>query len=177
MTKPDRRTGGILSGLLIFFAILLLAVFSVGVYVANNVKVQTTHHNSGDTVAIDVPGGHLNIRAHENLDPATLGVPVYPGATRRHDSSGGASFQWSSSDGTNDKSLAVAAGEYFTSDSSDKVLRWYRGQLPNWVIVTDHDGIDHLELRQGGLKRIVAINRKSDGTHIGIASIGEPASN
>jgi hypothetical protein len=34
-----------------------------------------------------------------------------------------------------------------------------------------------MELREGGYKRIVAIRERHDGTHIGVASIGEPASN
>ncbi|HXJ40054.1 MAG TPA: hypothetical protein VNH18_12325 [Bryobacteraceae bacterium] len=169
--------GGIISGLLTFFAILVLLAVAGSVYLAHNVRVQTTHRHGGDSVAIDVPGGHINIRAHENMDPTAIGVPVYPGATRRRDNNGGASFQWTSSDGRDEKGVSVAAGEYVTSDPADKVLSWYRAQLPNWLIVTGEDGVEHLELREGGYKRIVAIKRKFDGTHIAVASVGDPASN
>ena len=173
----NSRRGGIISGLLTSFAILILLGVVGGIYLVNNVRVQTTHRGGSDNVAIDIPGGHLNIRAHERMDPGTLGVPLYPGATRRKENSGGASFQWSSSDGSSDRAVAVAAGEFYTSDSPEKVFSWYRAQLPNWVIVTEEDGISHMELREGGFKRIVAIKRKFDGTHIAVASAGEPASN
>lgn len=104
-------------------------------------------------------------------------MPLYPGATRPGKSGGGASVEWTSSDGKDDKGVAVAAGEFFTTDPPDKVLAWYRARLPNWVIATGEDGISHLELREGGYKRVVVIKRKSDGTHIAVASVGEPASN
>jgi hypothetical protein len=74
--------------------------------------------------------------------------------------------------------MAVAGGEYITSDSVDKVQAWYHEHLPNWVIVTDrNEQKAHFELNEGGYKRIIAIREKGDGTHIGVASFGEPASN
>jgi len=156
----------------------LVALGMVAVnYVANNVKVVTAHRSGGDDVAIDTPAGRINIRAHKNLDPATLGVPIYPDAKRSREG-GGASFEWTSSDGTSDKAMAVAGGEYVTSDSVEKVQAWYHEHLPNWVVSTDrHDENAHFELNEGGYKRIIAIREKGDGTHIVVATIGEPASN
>jgi hypothetical protein len=54
---------------------------------------------------------------------------------------------------------------------------YYRAQLPNWIIVNERGGGVQLELRDGGYKRIVAIHERHDGTHIGVASVGEPAAN
>jgi hypothetical protein len=64
-----------------------------------------------------------------------------------------------------------------TSDSLDKVVDYYRNQLPNWVVVKERHGAVRMELREGGYKRIIGIHERYDGTHIGVASIGEPASN
>lgn len=171
------RRGGIISGLLTFFGVLVLLAFACGLYLARNVSVQTTHRDRGEDVAITVPGGNLNIQAHHSMDPASIGVPVYPGATRRKDSSGGATFRWTSADGKDDKGVGLAAGEFITKDSADRVLSWYRSQLPHWVAVEENDRITHLELRDGGYKRMVSVQEKHDGTHIGVVSIGEPASN
>ena len=172
----DARRGGIISGLLSIVGLFVAIALVGGFYLANNVRVQTTHRNNGENVAIDVPGGHINIQAHDRLDAAALGVPVYPGASRRHDS-GGATLRWSSDDGKSDKGIGVAGAEYVTDDSADRVLAWYRGQSPHWVVVEEHGDITHLELREGGYRRMVGIKEKSDGTHISVASIGEPASN
>jgi hypothetical protein len=54
---------------------------------------------------------------------------------------------------------------------------YYRNQLPNWVVVKERHGAVRMELREGGYKRIIGIHERYDGTHIGVASIGEPASN
>ena len=170
------RRGGVLGVLLVVGVSIVIVMLGGAYFIARTVHVQTTHRNGGDDVSIDTPAGRMNIRAHEDLDPASLGLPIYPGATREKNS-GAASFEWSSSDGKDDKSLSVGAAALFTPDSPSKVLDWYRAQLPNWIVVTDHDGSTRIELKEGGHKRIVAIRGKSDGTHIGIASVGDPASN
>jgi hypothetical protein len=176
MKTSDHRRGGILSGLLLTgLAIVALAVLA-GFYLARNVRVMTAHRNSGDDVSIETPGGRIEIRAHENLDPATLGVPIYPGARRSKDG-GGATFAWTSHDGNEEKGLSVAGAELYTPDSAGRVLEYYRSQLPNWLIVTERDGSTRFEFKRGGYKRIIAIREKGEGTRIGVASVGEPASN
>ena len=177
LNRMTGRRGGIISGLLTFLGILVVLAFVGGIFLAKNVSVRTIHRDRGEDVAIAVPGGNFSIRAHDSMDPASIGVPVYPGATRRKNSSGGATFRWSSADGKGDKDFGVAGGEFLTSDSPDEVLAWYRSQLPHWVSVEEDDHLTHLELREGGYKRIVAIRQKVDGTHIGVVSIGEAASN
>jgi len=59
----------------------------------------------------------------------------------------------------------------------DQVADYYRKQLPNWVVVREKGGAARMELREGGYQRIVAIRAEHGGTHIGVASVGEPASN
>jgi hypothetical protein len=172
----DARRGGILSGLLFTFLMCVALAVVAGMYIARNVRVETMHRHGGDDVSIDTPGGRLAIRAHEDLDPAAVGVPIYPGATRRKDS-GVATFEWSSADGKQEKGLAFAGASLFTQDDSQKVLAYYRSQLPNWMAVTDHDGSTRFELRKGGYRRMIIVHEKDGGTNIGIASVGDPASN
>lgn len=176
MPRPVRNRGGILSGLLFFFVACVVLVALGGLYIARNVRVETAHRNGGDDVAIDTPGGRLQIRAHEDLNPAAVGIPIYPGARRTKDS-GVATFEWASADGKNDKGVSIAGASLLTPDSASQVLDYYRTQLPHWLVSTKRDGTTTFEFREGGYKKIIAVHEKSDGTHIGIASIGDPASN
>ena len=165
LTNHPRR-GGILSGLLFSGFAVVVLIIAAGLFIARNVRIQTAHRNGGDNVSIETPGGHFSIRAHENLDPSALDLPVYPGSRRSKDS-GMATFEWTSADGKHDKGMAVGGASMITDDSEEKVLAWYRGQLPNWLAVTDRDGSTRFELNKGGFKRIIVIHEKSDGTHIG----------
>jgi hypothetical protein len=170
------RRGGILSGLLLTaLAIAILGILAAS-WVVHNVRVRTVERADGGDVSIDIPGGHFRVRGRDNVDARALGVPVYPGAKRGKDG-GGATFEWTSSDGKDEKDIAVAGGELFTPDPVSKVADWYRERLPGWLIVTERDGSVRMEFKESGQKRMVAIREKGDGTHIGVASVGEPASN
>jgi hypothetical protein len=169
-----RRVG--LYSALTALTLVVLGVIAV-VYVLGNIHVKKVSTAGGDDVSIQTPGGQFYIRSHKDMDPAKLGIPIYPNA-KRSKQGGGATFEWTSPDGKEDKAMAVAGGEYVTGDSTDEVLSWYKTHAPNWVIVTraGEEGT-RLELNEGGWKRIVAVRQKGDGTHIGVATIGEPASN
>jgi hypothetical protein len=176
MIRSDGRRGGILFGLLLAALGTVCLLMFIGMYIAHNVKVETTSRRGGSDVSIDTPVGHLDVRARDHLDPAALGVPVYPGSHRAKDS-GGATVEWIPNDGHDSGGVSVAGAELITSDSAGKVVDYYRSQLPNWMIVRERDGEIRLELEKGGYKRIVAIHEKGDGTHIGVARVGEPAAN
>ena len=176
MRTSDSRRGGIVWGLLITAAGLLCLAIVVGLAIARNVRVRTDTTRGGDNVSIETPAGNFSIQAH-NAGKDLVDIPSYPGARRKDHSGGGAVFKWTSNDDREDKGLTVAGEEMITSDSVDEVVKFYRTQLPAWVLSHDRDGAIHLKLDKGGQKRFVAITAKSDGTHIGVASIGEPASN
>ncbi len=152
-------------------------IIAGSIFVARNIRVQTTARNGGDDVTIDTPVGHLSVRAHEKAGAAATDVPLYPGARSARKSGGDAVVEWTSNNGKNDTGFSVAASEMVTSDPLDKVVDYYRAQLPNWVIVTERGGAVRFELRDGGYKRIIGIHERYDGTHIGVASVGEPAAN
>lgn len=172
MTNSDSRKGGILRGLLLTFLTILLLLVGAGLYLAHNIRV----NHGRDQVAIETPGGLIRIEGRDHVNPASLGIPVYPGAERGHDG-GRATFSWSSADGAEEKQLAVGGGEFFTPDSPDRVVAFYREQLPNWLIVTERHGDTRLEYHDGGYKRIVHIRSRDSGTQIGVATVGAPAPN
>jgi hypothetical protein len=178
MNSGNSRRGGIIAGLLVSGLVIVCLMIAGGVFLARNIRVQTATRNGGDDVTIDTPAGHLSIRAHEKAGTAAAGVPLYPGARRTGPQSGGdAVVEWSSNNGRTDHGFSVSASEMVTSDPLDKVMDYYRAQLPNWVIVTERGGAVRFELRDGGYKRIIGIHERYDGTHIGVASVGEPAAN
>lgn len=172
MQSTRSRRGGIISALLFVCLIIGLAAVVGGIVVTKEIRVRTGGHD----LAIETPGGRLDIRTHETMDPALAGIPIYPGATRVSDSGGGANIEWRSADGDGD-SLYVMAGEYRTHDSARDVLNFYRRQLPNLIVIKERDRDTDLEYRKGGIRRIISIREKHDGTRIGVATIGGRESN
>jgi hypothetical protein len=175
--RRHRERGGILSALLITGVVVICVAVIAVMFVVRNVRISTTAHRDGDDVSIDTPAGHLTVRDHERGGWPSSDIPRYPGAYVSKGDGGGAEVQWNSSRGDRDRGFSVSALELITQDPARKVFDYYRNQLPSWVVAEDHDGEMRLELKQGGYKRIVGIHEQNDGTHIGVASVGEPASN
>src|SRR6185312_9156284 len=84
MQSARSRRGGIISALIFACLIAGLAAIVGGIVVINNIRIHTSHHN----LAIETPGGRLDIYTHDTMDPALTGIPIYPGATRMPDSGG-----------------------------------------------------------------------------------------
>ena len=146
------------------FILCLLA--AAGLYAVRHVTVR-------DGVSIDTPEGRIDIHPRDKFDAFITGVPAYPGA-RSRTGGGGAVVEWSSNDGKDDKGLAVA--EFVTPDPFEKVVEYYSTRLPDWRVVRKDNKVE-MEMDDGGAKHIIGIERKNDGTHIGVATVGEPASN
>jgi len=172
MHSAGSRRGGIISTLIFLCLIAGFAAVVGGIIVIKNVRIHGGRHN----LAIETPGGRLDIRTHNTMNPALAGIPIYPGATQVSDSGGGAHIEWTSADGGDD-SLYVIAGEYRTHDSAREVLDFYRRQLPSLIIISEKGRNTDLEYRQGGMRRIISIREKHDGTRIGVATIGGGESN
>jgi len=177
MRNLNSRKGGILAGLLLTATVLACLAVVAGLTIARNIRVQTESTRNGDHVSIETPAGHFSIRAHDHSTMAMADVPKYPGAWQKPNTGGAAVFEWTSNDGREDKGLTVAGNEMITSDPVQKVVEYYQAQLPSWVIADDNDGAFRMELADGGYKRIIVIHARHDGTHIGVATIGEPAAN
>jgi hypothetical protein len=181
MRNRDPRRGGVLLGLLISALVIVCVVVAIGITIARNIRIESHDRDGSADVSIDTPAGHFSVHAHDKPGMVVAGVPAYPGARARKDSGGNAVVQWSSAghngDGGSDKGFAVSASDMITSDPAYKVVDFYRNQLPTWMITEEKNGGTHIELHKGGYQRIISIEEKSDGTHIGVASIGEPASN
>ena len=180
MSRKDPRHGGIIAGIFLAVVMVGLCVVIGGVILTRSIRVHTIETGDGAhvnaNIAIDTPGGRLNIRSHDHMSAAAAGIPIYPGATRTNDQ-GSANIEWTSKDGSTDKSLYVFGGEYRTPDSVKRVVDFYRHELPALLIVSDHDETTRLEYKDGGIKRIISIRDDDGETRIGIASVGGRESN
>ena len=107
----------------IFLAILLMAAVagctSHKVVEGNGTTVTTNGTGDNQTVTVQASGG--TITAGKNaVDPAKLGMPVYPGATADE----GGSVSGTSSQGSG------AVISLKTTDAFDKVYAWYKAHMP-----------------------------------------------
>ncbi|MEO9264656.1 MAG: hypothetical protein ABI282_11225 [Candidatus Baltobacteraceae bacterium] len=78
-----------------------------------------TTSDNGKTATIDTKDGSVTVGA--DVDPAKLGAPVYPGATK----SDQGSIAVNASSGAN------VLASFKTPDSFDKVYAFYKAQLPS----------------------------------------------
>ena len=165
---------GVLAAILLLGVLAVAGIFMAGMYFADNIHVEKTHNGKSETVRVETPIGTMQVKAHKKLDPKLIGVPVYPGAVREDDN-GAASFEFSSD--FNRKEFTVLAAKYSTGDSVDKVREFYHHELPHWIITQKRNTAMKMEYTEDGYKRIIAIYEEDGRTRIGLASIGEPASN
>jgi hypothetical protein len=164
-------------GLLLTAATLVCVAMIIGFSVARNVHVDSIRTGDGKDVSISTPAGNFSIRAHDHASVSMIDITPYPGAHQLK-SGGGAEFEWISGDGREAKNLTVAGAEMITSDSAGKVFDFYHERLPAWIVSHERDGkISLKEPKNGDGGRFIAIHEKSDGTHIGVASVGTAAAN
>jgi hypothetical protein len=171
------RHGGALAAILLTVLILgaltVAALVSTGLYVAHNIRM-TARTGRGEAT-VETPFGDVHVRESAAFDPKRMGLPVYPGAVRRRDRHKLASVHLDFGD--KHKEFSVAAAEYRTYDSLDKVVEFYHHELPHWMFSHERHGGMQLELTEGGYRKMIAIYDDEGETRIALASVGEPASN
>ncbi len=175
--RVNRSRGGVLAGILLVILILgvlvVAALVSTGLYIAHNVRV--TERTARGETTVETPFGTVRVRESSRFDPERLGLPVYPGAVREEDSRKLASLHFDF--GEHHKDFAILAAAYRTSDPIDKVTDFYRTELPHWMSSQKAHGGFQLEMTEHGYRKIVVIHEDGGETRIGLASVGEPASN
>lgn len=177
--KGKAQRGGALAAIgvpvLVVGFLVFGALFYTGWSIARGVRISAAEGKRGKTVDIETPFGSIRMKQlPSNLDAGYFGVPVYPGAVRESDDAGLASFEYDS--GRTHRELTVFGAVYTTPDSVEQVREFYRGELPHWTLRDRHGSIQ-IETGADGQKKIIAIRNRGLRTHIGLASVGGPASN
>ena len=121
-------------------------------------------------VSIKTPLGSLAV--HHDVNEASLGLPIYPGATRLkdHDSAR------VSIDIADEARVRVLAAKFETPDSCDKVRAFYHDQLGDQVTKyreKDAEGKTVFEIKHDKQQKVVAIKSKGDMTEIELVRVSE----
>lgn len=171
--------GGVIGSIFLVLGILALVavvgIVSGGFYIARHVRVSTAEGLHGETVDVETPFGSVHVREDSRLNAKSFGVPIYPGAKLSHDHHKLANVELNF--GSEEREITLAAGEYVTPDSIDKVREFYRDELPHWMISTDRHGAVNFSFTEGGHKKIVVLKERGDMTLIALVSVGEPPAN
>jgi len=173
--QPPRSHSNVLPIILLLLALIVL-VGGLGVWVglrflSNAVHVQVAQEGGGKKdVSIKTPLGSLEV--NQDLNEASLGLPIYPGATRfkEHDS---ATVNIDIADETR---VRVLAGKFETSDSVDKVTAFYHDRLGDQVTKfreKDAEGKTVFEIKHDKQDKVVALKRSGDKTVIELVRVSE----
>jgi hypothetical protein len=91
--------------------------------------VTENDHGDHKNVNIGTPFGSMRVNTAKNLDTSAIGISLYPGATPINDKDDDNSNNANVSMSFGPFHLGVKAADFQTSDSSDKVLDFYRKDL------------------------------------------------
>jgi hypothetical protein len=140
--------------------ILAIAGVMVGVHVLSSaVHVNVDQADSGKkSVSIKTPLGSLEV--NHGVDEASLGLPIYPGATAIKETDSGTV----NIDIANEAKVRLLAGKFETTDSLDKVVAFYHDRLGDQVTSfkeKNEEGKTVFEIKHDKQTKVVAL--KSDG--------------
>lgn len=181
---------------LLAFGLLAAALLTTGC------SVHEKSSNGNEDVKIETPFGGMKVKTNDAVIAADIGLPIYPGATvvKKDKDNDAADVNMN----FGDFHLRVKAISYRSTDSSDKVIAFYRKELARYGDVitckgdtavgapartsqglgcADEDKHVHnvpersdLQLKAGGKahQHIVAIEKESGGTKFGLVMLDLP---
>jgi hypothetical protein len=167
----NARRGGIIAWLLICFFMISVLLVMGGILFVRSVRV---HESRGSNdVQVDTPLGSVHVSHNPGGTPQTAGMPLYPGAKpmTNHEN---AVVDLSSIFG--DKDLHIVAGRWQSSDSIDKVQKYYEDKYPEMSVI-QHTGRVEMHSVNGNGKRVIVLYDRGGSTEISLASVGEPKAN
>jgi hypothetical protein len=163
------RSGSTIVIIVLLFLALIVVVAGIGIWTAarlicRNVHVQVEQGDNGKKeVSIKTPIGSLAV--HRGVNEASIGLPIYPGATRVKDNDSATV----SIDIADEAKVRVLAARFETSDSYEKVRAFYHDHLGDQVTKyreKDEEGKTVFEIKHDKQQKVVAIKSKGDMTEI-----------
>ena len=160
---------------LLFLALIVLiagiAVWGGVHYLSSMVHMQVEQGSGGKKeVSIKTPVGSLEV--HEDLNEASLGLPIYPGASRLQDHNSATV----SIDIADQAKVRVLAGRFQTPDSIDKVAAFYHERLGDQVTKftqRNEEGKTVFEMKHNKQDKVVALKNEGDKTLIELVRVSE----
>ncbi|HXJ92823.1 MAG TPA: hypothetical protein VMT20_08065 [Terriglobia bacterium] len=157
-------------------------------FLAHGVRVNVKGSDDSKQVSIKTPFGGLEVHKNVGVTEASLGLPIYPGATAAKDEdSASVSLAFGGEHG-----LRIVAGKFDTSDAEDKVRDFYQDRLTaqegpftkeeridsdqdgfdldshqtgNFT-GTDHSGKTIFKIKRTDDERVIALDSRDGGTRI-----------
>ena len=163
----------------VVIALLLLALIAVigaiGVLaglrlLSHAVNIHVEEEGNKKAVSIRTPLGSLVV--NKDINEASLGLPIYPGATRLKDNDSATV----NIDIANETKVRVLAGKFETPDSVDKVTAFYHDRLGNEVTKfkpRDAAGKTVFEIKHDKQTRVVALKNNGEMTLIELVRVSE----
>jgi len=171
------RTVAWIAGIVFAFLLVCLGgLFLAGYLFFSKVHVTSMRDDKGQekSVNIDTPLGRLRVEKGIGVDPKLLGIPIYPGASVvQGDHSARVDLDLDFAD----KSLRVLAAKMETPDNFQKVVDFYKEEVPDFVYTRKSNGRAQFHWEHGEFKKVVMIEERSGKTRISLANIGEPEAN
>jgi hypothetical protein len=169
---PHKSSNVVIIALLVLALILLVSIMALWVgfrYLARTVHVQVQEGAGGKKeFSVKTPMGSMEIQG--DVNEASLGLPIYPGATRVKDQSSATV----DIDIGGQQSVRVFAAKFETSDPFDKVRDFYHQRLGNQLtkyVEKDREGQTILEIKHGEQEKIVALKTENGRTRIALARV------
>jgi hypothetical protein len=176
MPPHPPRSGSMIVLIVVLFLALIVVVAGLGIWtaahiVSRNLHVQVEHGENGKKeVSIQTPIGSLAV--HHEVNEASLGLPIYPGATRVKDKDSATI----SIDIADEAKVRVLAAKFETPDSYEKVRAFYRDQLGDQVTryrEKDAEGKTVFEIKHDKQQKVVALKSKGDQIEIELVRVAE----
>jgi hypothetical protein len=157
-----------------------IAVWTGLRFLSRTVRVQVEEGGAGKkAVSINVPGGKIgSIEVQHDVNEDSLGLPIYPGATRVKDKdSATVNLGLGGEAG-----VRILAAKFETSDSLERVKAFYKEHLGSEVTkFTDQgsEGKTTFEIKTHNLEKVVALEGAGSRTLIQLVrvSFGKNESN
>ena len=173
--QPPRSGSTIVLIVLLFLALIVVvagvAIWTAAHIVSRNVHVQVEQAGGGkQEVSIKTPIGSFEV--HREVNEASLGLPIYPGATRVKDNDSA-----TVSIGIADEAkVRILVGKFETPDSYEKVRAFYHERLGDQVTKyreKDEEGKTVFEIKHEKQQKVVALKSKGDRTEIDLVRVSE----
>jgi hypothetical protein len=173
--QPPRSSSPVVAIVLLVLALIImaagLAVYIGLHFISHAVHMQVVQSDNGrKEVSIKTPLGSLDV--HPEVSEASLGLPIYPGATRvkDHDS---ATVNIHIAD---EAQVRVLTAKFETTDFCEKVRMFYQARLGDQVTKyreKDQEGKTVFEIKHGKQTKVVSLKTEGDKTEIDLVRVSE----
>lgn len=170
------RSSSTIVAIALLFLALIVVVAGMAVWVGlrfmtNAVHVQVDQAGNGKKeVSIKTPLGSLEV--NRDLNEASLGLPIYPGATHVPDHESATV----NIDIADEAKVRIVAGKFETPDSLEKVRTFYHDRLGDQVTRykdKDEEGKTVFEIKRDKQEKVVALKSQGDKTLIELVRVNQ----